>query len=360
MRTLTTILTGALICSNLLAQGVITRHNAGQSYFYYDGNIQTVFEEANGALGVDTIILGGGTYNLGGGDLHIQSQVVLIGTGIHPDSSLAYNNNGPTQITGNVNSAVILESNASGSELHGILITNSGVGFGTSGIATTNVDNVKFFRCRITGTLSLGFGVNGSQANDTYIHECVLGNVNISHSQNTIIRNSSLYGLIDSGIGEGTLIEHNLIFNWASGTINGPQFEKNVFVLNSGAPVSLAGQSTFLNNVFVGSGAGFNVTFNGPVNSGNVIRFPLSGGGALAAFPSTTASSYTAFDFYADYTLNPNVPANVQDAGIFGGGDPWKPGSVPFNPHWRELTTPTGTSNGALQGVTIKATAQQD
>ena len=93
----------------------------------------------------------------------------------------------------------------------------------------------------------------------------------------------------------------------------------------------------------------------GAVASGNEIDSPLSGGNG--AFPSTTVSSYTEFDYYADY----HVAAiwSGLNAGLFGAGL-WKEGSVPFNPHWKELTTPTGTDNGTLQGVTIKASAQQD
>lgn len=370
MRTLTTILTGALMCPNLLAQGVITRQNAGQSYFYYNGDIQTVLDAAEAAAGVDTIILGGGAYNLNnditpGDDLFIRSQIVLIGTGVRQDSSLAYNNNGRTEITGNQFSQVFFEPNASGSEVHGVTFANGvDVDFGPGDITSTNVDNVKFFRCLFTGDLVLGNNQFGSQANDTYIHECVIdGGLSLAYAMNTIVRNSSTRLIYDSGIGMNTLFENNLLYAWGNSNISGIQFERNVFIMNSGAANTIGGQSTFLNNVFVGQSSGFGVTFNtgsGTTETGSVIRYPLSGGSPQAAFSSTTVTSYTNFDYLADYHLNPNMPQNVQGAGIYGGGDPWKDGSVPFNPHWRELTTPTGTSNGALQGVTIKATAQQD
>ena len=375
MKTVTSISIGALLCSNLFAQGVITRQNAGQSYFYYNGDIQTVLDDADATAGVDTILLGGGAYDLNtditpGDDLFIRSQVVLIGTGIHPDSSLAYNNNGRTEITGNQYSQVFFEPNASGSQVHGVTFANGvDVDFGPSDLASTNVDNVKFFRCLFTGYVALGNNQYGSQANDTYLHECVLaGSIDISHALNTIVRNSSIAGGIgNSGVGENTLIENCILFWPANANISGLQMEHNVFIINSGAPNTFNGQSTYLNNVFVGSSSGFTITFNagtGTVGSNNVPRYPLSGGGPLAAFPSTSVTSYTAFDWYADYHLNPNVPLNVLNAGIFGGGaaSAWKPGSVPFNPHWVALEAPGGTTtvNGTLQNVTIKATAQQD
>lgn len=370
MRTGLTLLAAGLLAGVVSAQGVITRMNAGNSFFYYDGDIQTVLDIADAATGVDTIILGGGAYNLNtditpGDDLFLRSRIVLIGTGVRPDSSLAYNNNGRTEITGNQYCQVYFEPNASGSEVHGVTFANGvDVDFGPSDIASTNVDSVQFFRCLFTGDLVLGNNQYGSQANDTYIHECVIdGGFSLAHALNTIVRNSSVRSVYDSSIGENTLFENNIFFWPTNPIISGPQWERNVFVINSGADNTISGQTTYLNNVFVGNASGFDITFNtgsGTVGSDNVVRYPLSGGGPLAAFPSTTVTSYANFDYQADYHLNPNMPQNVQGAGIYGGGNPWKEGSVPFNPHWIELEAPTGTENGTLQGVTLKASAQQD
>ncbi|MBP9176413.1 MAG: hypothetical protein KBF67_02835, partial [Flavobacteriales bacterium] len=369
MRTFSTLLTATLLGGTLMAQGVITRMNAGQAHFYYDGDIQNVLDIAEAEAGVDTIILGGGTYNLNtdpnttSDDLFIRSRIVLIGTGIHPDSSLAYNNNGRTEITGNQFCQVFFQPNSSGSEVHGVAFADGvDVDFGDTDLASTNVDSVKFSRCEFTGGFLLGNNQFGSQANDTYIHECLLTEISISYALNTIVRNSQVGAIYFVSAGQNTLFEYNILYGWGNVDLSGIQFEHNVFLSNSGANITVDGPSSYLNNVWVGNNSGFAVTFTGNVtsDSGNVIRYPLSGGGPLAAFPSTTVTSYTAFDFNSNYHLNPNLPSNVQSAGPYGGGDPWKDGSVPFNPHWKELTTPSGTENGTLQGVIIKASAQQD
>lgn len=364
MRTGLTLFTAGLLAGAVSAQGVITRMNAGTSTFYYDGNIQTPLDDADAIPGTDTIILGGGTYypEVANQDFFVRSRIVMIGTGAHPDSSLAYNNNGPTEINGGGYVELVLEPGATGSEFHGIKFVNQvGVQYGTGPIETTNVNSVGFFRCEFQD-LSLGNGGYGSQASDTYIHECVFrGSLNLSRSLNPIIRNSALVGIYDVIDGGNTLFENCLFFNWGPVNGSGVQYEHNVFIRNANTNLNCNEQSTFIDNIFVGNGAGYTVTFGGGVVAqGNVIRYPLSGTGPLAAFPSTSVTDYNQFDYLSDYHLNPNMPSNVQNAGLYGGGDPWKNGSIPFNPHWRELTTPTGTENGTLQGVMIKASAQQD
>ncbi|HMU14134.1 MAG TPA: glycosyl hydrolase family 28-related protein [Flavobacteriales bacterium] len=356
MRTGLTLFTAGLLAGAVSAQGVITRMNAGTSEFYYDGNIQAVLDEAFEEAGTDTILLGGGTYNMTS-DILISSPVVMIGTGIHPDSSLAYNNNGRTEIAGGQFMEWFLENDASGSEFHGIAFTNEvDVQFGTGPIESTDVNDVKFFRCEFQG-LGLGNGQFGSMANDTYIHECVFrGGFSNGEAQGSIIRNSAIKQVYDILNGNDCLFE-NCIFFSSIGGGSGVQYENNVFLLNQGSNYNINQQSTYLNNLFVGTGAGFGVTFGvGVVANGNEFDYPLNG--ANGAFPSATVTDWNNFDFYADYHLA--TAWSGFDFGLFGGGDPWKEGSVPFNPHWRELTTPTGTENGTLQGVTIKASAQQD
>ena len=95
MKAAALLTTALLACQSANAQGVITRISAGDHYFYYDGQIQPVFDAASPG---DTIILGGGVY-LQTVDLVINVPLVLIGTGTRQDSSLAYG--GRTVLTGN-------------------------------------------------------------------------------------------------------------------------------------------------------------------------------------------------------------------------------------------------------------------
>jgi len=357
MRTGLTLLAAGLIAGAVSAQGVITRMNTGNSHFYYDGNIQAVLDEAFDEAGVDTILLGGGTYNLTT-DILVSSPVVVIGTGIHPDSSLAYNINGRTEIDGGQFIEWFLENDASGSEFHGIAFVNSvDVQFGTGPLESTDINNVRFFRCEFQG-LGLGNGQFGSLANDTYIDECIFrGGLSISESQGAIIRNSAIKQVYDVLNGNECLFENCIFFSSIGGGA-GVQYENNIFLLNSGSTYNITQQSTYLNNLFVGTGAGFNLTYgSGVIASGNETDYPLSG--ANGAFPSATVTNWKYVQYDADYTVNSDWSG--LDAGLFGGGDPWKRGSVPFNPHWIELYSPTGTTqNGTLQGVTLKASAQQD
>ncbi len=360
MKFLTTITAIALMGGTLAAQGVITRMNNGASHFRYDGDIQAVLDDADQEAGVDTIILGGGTYLLTA-DLYVTSPVVMIGSGIHADSTLAYF--GRTSIAGGGYMQVYVNENASGSEFHGIAFVDQvDVFLGTGNLATTNVDNVRFVRCEFSD-LSLGDSGYGSQADNTYIDQCVISTLDISESTNPIIRNSVLGGLTYVLASSNCLVENCIFMDWSisANSVQGVQYNNNIFLRNSGTVLNITQQSTFQNNLFVGSGAGFNVTFgNGVTNSNNQVDYPLNG--ANGAFPSATVTSFNTFNYQWDYHVAAawqTLGLGGTPVGLFGGAAPWKEGSLPFNPHWSVLNTPNSTSNGTLQGVQIKASAQQ-
>ncbi len=343
----------------LFAQGVITRMNGGNSFFRYDGNIQAVLDDAEQAVGMDTIILGGGTYLLTT-DLFVQSPIVMIGTGMHPDSALAYS--GRTVIDGGSNMELFVESNASGSEFHGLtFVNNVDVHLGTGTLASTNADNLLFNRCQFV-RLFLGNGSNGSLADDTFIRECIMEVLDVSESTGLTVLNSVIGSVTNTLTSSSVLIENSLFMDWNLSGNAGIQYNSNIFLINSGSTFNITQQSQFQNNLFVGSGAGFNVTYGpGVVQSGNEVDYPLSG--ANGAFPSATVTSFTTFSHQADYTVAPQwqtLGVGGTAVGIMGGAVPWKVGSLPFNPHWTLLASPSATSNGTLQGVQIKASAQQN
>ena len=306
MRTATLFAAG-LLAGAVSAQGVITRMNAGVSHFYYEGalSIQDALDEAENDAGVDTILLGGGSYVMAA-DIFVNSPVVLIGTGIHPDSSLAYNNNGRTEIDGGSAIELYIDENATGSQFHGIALVNGvdiAIGLPGGQLSSTDADSILFSRCEIPG-LYLGYGSAGSLADDTYIQECVIGYLDISESNNAIVRNSVLLNLVNAIPGNDLLVENCIFQNVNLNQNAGAQYERNVFLLNTGSVYNLSQQSSFNENLFVGTGGGFNVNYtggNGFSGNGRICKCPIAqsegGSQSISRLPPTRACELPARSF---------------------------------------------------------------
>lgn len=372
MRILFTLLIGVVVCSTVVAQGVITRIGSDGTKFYYNGvaDLQGVFDDA-ATLSPnfrDTILFSGGTFNLellpgGATTLSISSPVIIVGTGILADSSAAYG--GPTIFTGNARS-LVLRSDADGTEMHGLTFNMSGVSDGVVRLgvdaADSDVDNVKFYRCSIA-SLTLNHTWSGnSLANDILIEHCVIRDrLRVQSATGVQVRNSFLWRGIDVA-NSNTNVKNCIMLNYGADLeqySTSVGYESTIFLTN-GSSLTVGGSAIYTNCLFVGNDAAFaqNLTFNPGVTQTGTQTAP-----SLAeAFPGVPSpAGYTIYQFAGDYTLAlPYLGTDGTPLGVYGGDAPWKDGSLPFNPHWSLLTTNANTTNGVLQGVHIKASAQEN
>lgn len=365
MKTLCTLFLAALFGTTLYAQGVITRINNGQSYFNYTGDFAAVVVEADLAFGVDTIILGGGTYALPT-DIDFNTPVVIIGSGFRPDSSATYNG-GRTVLTnsGTYRYLRFLDG-ADGTELHGLTIRDGiQVNLGSS-LGNSSVDNFRVIRCDIQN-LVLGPTVYGSNATNSIVEESVIDNMDIHQSINTTIRSCFIKDLAGAIASSNASVENSIFLNWnISGNAN-VTYLNCIFARNINGAITVNEASTFRECVFAGNGTGFGYTFgaNATDGGGNQLAPYFAGQAPGAVLPNITsalvAMSFTTYSPTNNYNVGPTwvtAGENGTQVGVYGGATIWKDGSLPFNPHWRTLSTNSATSSGTLGGVLIQGSAQ--
>lgn len=366
MKHLTLLVTGALLGSALHAQHCIVRQSGGESHFrYHDGTnaYTTLVQVISDAVDGDTIHLPGATYDIST-ELVIAKQLVFVGTGIDPDSTIA---TGSTAL--NVANYITLTSAASGSEFHGLRFL-SGTGgqmirFGTSP-ATSDVDNVAFVRCIIERNVLLNgsSSVSPSLANGTVIDGCVLNNtITVRGAAPFDIRNSVI--VTENSIlqaHEGTTIENCILLDATPGAGSGTAgvvYRNNIFMRNGSGIYAPTEQSTYQNNLWVLLSGG-TLDLSGVLNESDNQHTSL-----IANVFQTPLPSFTQFNWAYNYQLVPGSPYETMglggtQVGIYGGGalSAWKDGALPFNPHWDQFYAPGATNGGVLQGVLLRGTAQ--
>jgi hypothetical protein len=358
MKTFSTLLAGTLLSAAVCAQGVITRQHAGQSFFYYAGELQQAFDDAETSPTKDTIIMAGGQYQTAT-DLYVRTPIVLIGSGVFADSVVAYG--GRTIISGNGFHRLYIMEDADSTEVHGIaFVGNIEVKLGNT-VPTSDADDVLFSRCEIQG-LYLGSGTFGSNVNNALVEQCIINSLNLNQSADPVIRNCVIGEMVSGAATSNAQIEQCMFFNSALNGSTGNEYKNCVFLRNqSNAFVANETDAIFRNNLFVGqSGFSFTIGANATDGGGNLSESPINT--VNGAFPQLVSTSYTVFAHGDNYTIaTPYQTAGLggTQIGIYGGARPWKDGLLPFNPHWIELITPSTTVNGTLQGVQIQANTQQ-
>ena len=369
MRVLCTLFLTALFGLTLHAQGVITRIGSDGTHFYYNGatDLQNVFEDATlNGMGVDTILFSGGVFQLTT-ELQITSPVVVVGSGIRTDSSSVYG--GTTEINPSGNfSVVVIRNGADGTEIHGVTFGNQ-VRLGTNP-ADSDVDDVKFYRCNF-GVLAIGDGGNNETlANGMLIEQCVIRDeLRVQYSTDMRVRNSFLKNIGYTDANTNVDVDNCLIMNFTGSNSNGYINYVNSTFLTDATTLNVTGDASFTKCLFVGNNNLFaqNVSFAPSIITNVDPRYAAGLDVAFINVPNVPAGAgFTAYQFNGNYATTPifsNAPYLGTDGlprGIYGGEAPWKNGSLPFNPHWSLLTTPGNTSNGVLQGVHIKASAQEN
>jgi hypothetical protein len=343
MKTKLTLLTLLIfVAVGVKAQNLIAVQHVGKPTFY------TKLPDAiTGALAGDTVYIPGGSYPA----IAIGKKLYLIGVGHNPDStnvtyrtiiaSITLNTGADNGLISGVEASTITIN----SNLTGNIFSRCNIGeiYGVPGFVFTNFSIVE----NILGYIILP-GTNHS-INNNIITGLVYSGGNISPITNCILRNNLF---LNPGVNGQFYTDYTLNTSYCT-------IENNIFENSS---LNYSGSNDVLNNnVNVGSN-GF--SGNDSQGSGNF----LAGVNLSTIFPTYSASIVSAS---ADgiYTINFNLPTGSPyknagrdgtDIGLYGGVFPWKPGSVPFNPHFQSVkVSPQTDSSGNLK-VQITVAAQNN
>ena len=314
-----------------------------------------VFTDINAALAAaqpnDKLYFSGGTF-ISATAFTIGMPLHLIGAGVHPDST------GVTSTTTLETGAgdILITTGASGSTFTGITFNAaSDIQYGTSA-ADDDPTGIVFHRCRFLCHTYLDF--DAASTSSTLYDECVF---NQYVSGNDFVSATFTRCIFDYATGTGSCIGevgnlfishcvflgHQAFRNSSGATI------ENSICTNTSYPVYQSNNVTFTNCLFSGT------TYTGN-SSGEVITNCQLNVLAANIFINETDNNY---QFSDDMHLAPGSGGiggadDGTDIGLYGSSSPYKPGNVPYNPHYRQANIATATdANGDLP-VTIKVATQ--
>lgn len=303
----------------------------------------------------DNVYLSGGTH-LSTADLLIDKPLHFFGAGNAPDSTAATGITSLSTTVGNI----ALTTAATGSTFTGIIFAPFGiVQYGTSQSNDDPLDLV-FERCTFNKAVSVGFSnVNPGLPSSTDFKECVFyANLNglngtIATLEHCILDFQLGTGAEVSGFaGGGLTLRHCVCFGTRIGNSGGFTSENSVFTRTS-APFWQSGGAILINNLLVSPALVSNMTPG--VASGNILNEPASG-----IFINETDDDFAWTD---DLHLQPTcsgvgAATDGSDTGIYGSSTPFKPGSVPFNPHVSAANIANSTNANGELPVSITVIAQ--
>ncbi len=339
---------------SLSAQELIAvNHVAGGSEFFTRLD-SAVVHSANG----DYIYLPG-TALMNIGTLVINKGVHIIGAGIYPDSCFA---TGTTFLTGNIT----IVSGADNGSLQGFILTGT-LAFGTTQ-ANQHVSSYFVSRCNLNTIYLSNNGTDTTTSSFLFRENIIRGHVYGGHS-NASFRHNIFDGQLNYFYG-ATFLHNN--FLWGSNKT------LNMYVKNS----------TFSNNIFKNPCVAyygwipiqctdnnyFYNLFNGPIGFyydyyGSCMA-NLNGFGNLSGnhenVPNEqiyTSQSGNVYDIHHNYHLIAGSPginggSDGTDCGIYG-GDPFKDGMLPVNPHIRFKYVAGSTSPSGTLNIHFKVAAQE-
>ncbi|MBL7983198.1 MAG: hypothetical protein JNL52_15460 [Flavobacteriales bacterium] len=360
MRTDRTLLFSAALLLSVGAQAQLQRivlQGSGAPQVFTDLTSAVTAAQAG-----DKLYFSGGTFPYTGG-LVIDKELHFIGAGIIPDSSQT---TGVTTLNGvEVNQPLYILTAASGSTFTGIRFTRTqwdgssnttSVQFGNS-IANDAPTGIVFQRCWFQRHLVLGYPNSPSANTNTIIDECVLKGQLIGENHTaTVTRTIAANGFntiaIVSFFAGGLQVENCVVLGTIQNTYGA--IIRNSYIQTSGGYATFGCANCVLEN---------NITPNATIASsapGAVLSNNLEGVVQSTVFVSETNGFYEVTD---DLHMAPGGPGiaigtDGTDAGIYGTSSPYKPGGVPYNPHYRSaVIAPATNPNGDLP-VNIRVAAQ--
>jgi hypothetical protein len=338
---------------SLSAQELIAiNHVAGGSEFFTRLD-SAVVHSANG----DYIYLPG-TALMNIGNLVIDKGVHIIGAGIYPDSCFA---TGTTFLQGNIT----IVSGADNGSLQGFMLDGL-LTFGTSQ-ANQHVSSYYVSRCNLSAIYLSNNGTDTTTSSFLFRENVIRGHIYGGHS-NASFRNNIIQGQLNCFYG-ATFSNND--FLWGNNkTLN--QYIKNSTFSNNIFKVSCAvyygyytiycTDNNYYYNLFTGTLAFYNdyygcyLNLNGFGNiSGNLENVPEA--------QIYTSQAGNAYDIHHNYHLIAGSPgisggSDGTDVGIYG-GEPFKDGMLPINPHIQFKYVAGSTSPGGTLNIHFKVAAQE-
>jgi len=342
-----------LSCMAFYAQSqqiTVALHHNGTATMFYGNN---AFSDANNvAVNGDTIYLPGNAQYSG---VTVTVKLVIIGTGIHPDSTTA---TGLSLITSDMS----FQTGSDGSVLEGIY-TGSNIYIGSN----SRVNNITIRRNYVQDILFNSNFDTTHTCKYAVIEQNVITNViECDNSDYLIIRNNFIQGRIYD-VTQNALIENNILYFTSQPCNNGSYY-----------PIYSIGNSLIRNNIFMSPvycggnyyyiiGSNNNVMNNIFPTTGE--RYPsdfytnnYEGIGTDTIFVGET-SLYSSFAFTQNYHLvTPSAYPGFNNAGVgvYGGTVPMKDGLLPTNPHIIQQTIAPNTDTSGKLNINIKVDAQDN
>lgn len=318
-----------------------------------------VFTDIQAALAAaqpnDKVYLSGGVFSASS---HIVFNMPLhfIGAGVHPDSTNVTSTT--TLTTSSTSWDIIITTAASGSTFTGIRF-NAG-GYFYFGNTSTDDDptGLVFQRCVFDDRMYMTRDETNASPS-AFFDECVLyslvtaGNGVTANFTRCILDYQAGTGAEVSGFGTGGLtMRHCACFGTRVGNSANAIIEDCVFTRTS-APFWQSNGATLTNNLCVSTALTSNMTA-GPA-MGNVL-----GVAPANVFVNETNDDY---EFSDDVHLAASSPgigmaSDGTDVGVYGTNSPYKPGAVPYNPHFRSAAIATSTNPNGDLPVNIRVAAQ--
>jgi hypothetical protein len=341
------------ICSLSAQEMIAVNHAAGGSEFFTRLD-SAVAHSVDG----DYIYLPG-TALMEIGTVVIDKGVHIIGAGIYPDSCYA---TGTTFLTGNIT----IVSGADNGSLQGFILTGA-LTFGTSQ-ANQHVSSYYVSRCNLN-TINLSHNGSDSTSSSFLFRENIIrGHVYGGHSDASF-RNNILEGQMNYFYG-ATFLHNNFLWG-GNKTLNyfvkNSIFSNNIFksscVAYYGYYTVYSIDNNYYYNMFTGP-LGFYSDYYGYCISslngfGNI-------SGNLENVPEAqiyTSQSGNAYNIHHNYHLIAGSPginggSDGTDIGIYG-GEPFKDGMLPVNPHIRFKYVAGSTSPNGTLNIHFKVAAQE-
>lgn len=294
----------------------------------------------------DKIYLSGGSFTHAG-DLVINKPLHFIGAGIDPDSSAV---TGVTTIT-TTGGETQVHTAATGSSFTGIRFTAT-MQYG-DGIADFSPTDIVFQRCEFVSFAHLGAGSQSS------FDECLFrfrlygydGTALVTRCIFTYGGNATHQPISEFGTG-GLTMDHCTVLNGRVSNSPGSTVSNCIFTRTS-APFWQSNGSIVTNNLCVSTTLFSNMTPG--AESGNVL-----GVVATELFVNEANGNFEwTDDIHLQATsVGIGMGTDGTDVGIYGTTSPFKPGAVPFNPHFRTATIAPATDADGDLPVNIRVAAQ--
>jgi len=277
----------------------------------------------------------------------IDKGIHIVGVGYNPRFA------GTSGIT-NINGDVSFKAGADGGSIEGVYVT------GVINLGEAN--NLTARRCNADRIWL------GGENDQITVTECVARQkVDMSHNPargKKYVLNNILGKVEGFNLFQVATIRNNIFLAQAGGQasifwILEGVVENNVFLtsVNGGGALNAAmGTTVFRDNIFVCSKDKFDKN-NGILEEGNLF-------GVSPAELCVSVADPTVYKSTHDYRLKPNSPARMgtetneqDDAGIYGGINPWKDGGLPPNPHV-EINNSAYSATGNKLQLNMRVNAQ--